>query len=480
MTGSAAPLGGAKHSAVPPCHVTRQLHADLLLSTRRRSRTSKSAVAADVSSDDAPELVATRSASHGRASADDLADHEESMTTLQHFFGTALVLAFLQVTQLQSVAVIASHRSRAVRHFAGVMTPSGWSFADTMEKFLTLLSPGILSSRLNWLNIAFLWRLILAQDVDGSWGCTSTVAFALQARASREVEELKLGFFARLKERMISASEMGAELADDAGDATDLAENLAARMRHDDTDAGVILEKQERADAHAAADMAPVALVRTSEATRPSSAALGARQDDPSINKRVRSARSARLLGAQHADGTMLDDPLSFSVLSIEQAIPRRLAAFEKHDAAAGEPDTDVRRVWTTLCCIAALERLTLSWLWGDGERWYEQERTIVDAGREWLETYAAARPRLAAALADGALARAASRTTRGWRRAWMASIGDLRRSQAMLENRTLSQLERTYTGIMRALITKHGARRLVVLHLWHKYTQCTRRLLAT
>ena len=67
--------------------------------------------------------------------------------SLEEFIGTAIVLAFLQVTQLMPVTEIARHRKAAAAHFAGVTSPAGWSFDDTATKCITLLSPGVISTR---------------------------------------------------------------------------------------------------------------------------------------------------------------------------------------------------------------------------------------------------------------------------------------------------------------------------------------------
>jgi hypothetical protein len=66
---------------------------------------------------------------------------------LEEFIGTALVLAFLQVTQLMPVLEISRHRAAAAAHFEGTTSPAGWSFDDTATKCITLLSPGVVSTR---------------------------------------------------------------------------------------------------------------------------------------------------------------------------------------------------------------------------------------------------------------------------------------------------------------------------------------------
>jgi hypothetical protein len=367
----------------------------------------------------------------------------EDTTSLQHFVGTALVLAFLQVTQLLPVVELSAHSARAARHFAGIATPAGWNFTDTRTKFLTLLSPGVLSARQNWWATACVWRLILSQTRDGAWPCSGSVAFAIHARALREVAELQPSCFSRIKDKLTAAAEVGAKLADGAGVASIL-EELAGGNSHEGAN-GVD-------DAHGSggknASKAATAAEEVAAKRRRSS---------------LQSLHSARLLGAQHEDGSALDDPLSCSARSIAQAMPRRLLALTARvegnggGAAAADDSALLLRVWSTLCCIAALERSQLCWLAGDGELCTPLERTIVDDARDWVDRIAAERPALAAALADGGIARAAARATQLWRSAWLASISDLRRSDAVVSGRLWSHVERTCSGLMRAIVVKHS-----------------------
>ncbi len=278
-------------------------------------------------------------------------------TSLQHFVGTALVLAFLQVTQLMSVTQLAVHCASAARHFEGVTTPAGWGFSDTQVKFVSLLSPGVLNARRNWWLTARLFRLILSQSPDGGWPCSATVAFALQARALREVEGLEPSCWARLKEKVGGYMEMGAEAAD-ADDAMDavltMAEVEAGREGADGSeDAAHAREKQRGA-----------LLLKSSDSQNSVGASSGG------TGSPMQRMRSARLFGAQHDDGTALDDPLAYSERSILEAMPRRLAALaavtaaREGDFADAAPLLDVSSVWATLCCIAAAERFTISWIW--------------------------------------------------------------------------------------------------------------------
>lgn len=146
------------------------------------------------------------------------------------------------------------------------------------------------------------------------------------------------------------------------------------------------------------------------------------------------------------------DDPLTCSVDAIVASIPSRLAAVKAVDASV-----DVVRVWTTMCCVASLQRLNVSWVWGDGDIYEERERTVVDAGREWVEQYAEEKPALKEALTGGSVRAAAERTTGLWRRACEMRVAELRRSEPMTSQLMVSHVHRAGTEITRALVTGHS-----------------------
>jgi hypothetical protein len=234
-------------------------------------------------------------------------------------------------------------------------------------------------------------KLMMSQASDGSWSATTSTAFALEARDRSETAALKPTLFDRIKEALSSVME---ELEDNRGDA---AEAFMQALRDDEPDD----------DAKAAVDD----------------------EAEPEFAK---------------------DDPLSCSPLAIVRSIPAALAAVQ-----AADPSIDVTRVWCTMCCISSLQRLNVCWVVGDGDIYDDPERTIVDAGREWVERYAVERPQLAAALADGSMRLAAKRTTRLWRRACAERVAQLRRSEALTSQMGVSHLHRASTELARAIITK-------------------------
>jgi hypothetical protein len=130
------------------------------------------------------------------------------------------------------------------------------------------------------------------------------------------------------------------------------------------------------------------------------------------------------------------DCPLTCPRSAIVDSVPAALAAVR--DAA---PGVDPERVWTTLLCICVLERMKFSFIFGDGDLYPRQERTIVDAGREWVEAQAAAHPALAAALQDGEVHDRASNITRLWSRTFEQRVIELRRCKGIRFQMTRSHV---------------------------------------
>ena len=87
----------------------------------------------------------------------------EEREQLEYLVGTALVLAFFQVTQLVPVVRLAELVGAAKKHFEEVKTPAGWSFEKTQLDFVTLLSPGVLNGRTRWLVRARMWKLMMVR-----------------------------------------------------------------------------------------------------------------------------------------------------------------------------------------------------------------------------------------------------------------------------------------------------------------------------
>ena len=231
------------------------------------------------------------------------------------------------------------------------------------------------------------------------------MAFALEARSTSEVASIKLSLTDRLKDKLTNLGDLAEDVLS-ADDADDVANVLAGSAAQDEG-------------------------------------------ETPRLG-RLDSLQPTGRISTTGDDEEAIDDPLWCSAAAVRAAMPRRLAALRHQDALL-----DLQRVWATICCCAWLQTLNVSWLWTDGDLYPEIEKTIVDAGREWVEAYAAERPSLAAALADGGVERAAQRVVVQWHRAWVRRVSELRRSKAVTSNAPLSHLHRACTEVTRALCTK-------------------------
>ena len=161
---------------------------------------------------------------------------------------------------------------------------------------------------------------------------SSTTALVLEARAAEEVTALPKTLLMRAVELLKSLTESMAE-ADAAGDGDDGPDG-----RHEQDDLDELFELRE-----------------------------GEEEDDET--PRVRRPHKRKLL---------TDCPINNSTEAITLAIPRTLAKLAVDAPSA----VTLRRVWTTMCCIAVLERLIVCWVWGDGDLYAPEERCVLVASR--------------------------------------------------------------------------------------------------
>jgi hypothetical protein len=413
-------------------------------SSRRLSASSSTRRISETTAADAAE----RADRLAKQAAQEQAAQERHRVRLEELVGTSLVLAFLQVATLVPVVQLAQLKSAAKAEFDGVLTPFGWDFEKTQTDFVTLVSPGSLNGRSRWLLRARFWRLLLSQTQEGFWDCSDNVAFALQARDAAEVATVPPSLLTRIRNLFGAAAE-----AFDEGDTPghkDEACNGAVEALTEELQRDGDSRRMRASDgAHDAAELPP---------GKPAPAG----------------ARGFSAGGSSAPSVKAGDDPLACSVDAIIGSIPVRLLALKRD-----HPHMDVLRVWTTLCCCSLLQELPVSWIWGDGARLvcplappparrdtphrpagdlYEpQERTIVDAGRQWVERYASERPTLAAALLDDSVRKRSKRIVRAWRQACELRVAELRRTKAIREQMGLSHVHRVGTDLMRALITQHS-----------------------
>ena len=382
----------------------------------------------------------------------------EHMRLEEEFVGTGLVLAFIQVAQLMPVVEHAKRKSAAKHYFGEFRSSAGWDFEKVCTDFVTLLSPGMLNCN-KWLIRARMWRLIMCQEPSGAWKPDSSTAFALEARSLHEVQNLSHSLWAKLTAilglilSLLTGGGGGGGLAGGGLDADDVGDAMDEKPETADE-----LEKErKRAEEEAAKPSKPPnALTRRwqehkakKEAARRAQAQLANDMAPigPSKSMGRSLSRMASIIAATKFGPQ--DCPLTNYDTSIIDIMPHRLAHLEEHGV-------DAKRVWTTLCCISLLEDLPFSFIWGDGDTYPEEERTIVDAGREWIERHAVEHPALAEALADGLLEKRAKVIIGAWHATQERRVEELRRSEGITQQMAASQTHRTITGIVRAFCTQN------------------------
>ena len=125
--------------------------------------------------------------------------------------------------------------------------------------------------------------------------------------------------------------------------------------------------------------------------------------------------------------------------------------------ARAARPRVPVERIWATLLSIEVLENMDVCWL-VDDEPEEGEERTIVDAAREWLEAQGEADPRVAELLESGELSRAADKTIASWKAIMEHNIAEVRRLDVLNRFTALTHLQRATGRVIKSVMTDHGA----------------------
>ena len=288
-----------------------------------------------------------------------------------------------------------------------------------------------------------MWKLILAQSPAGYWDPTHTVAFSLEARSTKEVADVKPTWIETLKDRLADFGDVADDLAHEEADAVT---GEATQGRSNTQQLGGDLASDEPGDTGDTPRDARGSTASVGETPRYARDSLASVGTTPRVGRR--SSMTIKLDDGEE----VADDPLYCSARAIVSSMPRRLASLG--------PECQPARVWSTLCCIGLLQTLNMCWLWGptsdNGDAYPPEERTIIDAAREWIEALAAEQPALAAALEDGGLAKAGVRTVARWHRAWERRVNDLRTSEAVTKTMRKAQTQRTSVEVLRALCMKH------------------------
>ena len=194
----------------------------------------------------------------------------------------------------------------------------------------------------------------------------------LEARGAHEVDALPKSFLRRVMDVLRSMTETVAD-AEAAGDSEG-----AVDGRHEQDDLDDLFEFREEGEEAA---------------------------DDETPRVRQRAKRRPAT-----------DCPVTCSPDAIVASIPRALTKLATDVPTA----VKLRRVWATMCCIAVLERLNVSWVWGDGDLYPPDERCVSEFALAVLvlrahSTHAAARSWTAGASGS----RRRRRSGQSWQPRW-------------------------------------------------------------
>jgi hypothetical protein len=113
-----------------------------------------------------------------------------------------------------------------------------------------------------------------------------------------------------------------------------------------------------------------------------------------------------------------------------------------------------VERIWSTTLALSVMEELDSCWL-VDAEA--EPMRTIVDAGREFLEAQSRADRRVKKLLKSGELRTAATKARHEWKAIQNYNVSQLREADVINRFTALTHLQRASARVVRSMMTDHG-----------------------
>ena len=397
--------------------------------------------------------------------------------------GTALMFAFLANQRVLPVSELSIRLSAAKQFFRGVKVPGiDHDFDSMLPKFMVLLGceAGALTARAKWMQTARLWRLLLLQREDGSFGLTDSLGFALEAHEGqpppKKTRKERKGL-AALATLCLGDGELEDGLDDAADEAMDSdneaspdADAKQAEMYQD--------ERQKRVkdcpisfSAAAVRRRIPVALLE-----------LNSAYADPAMQRLLSRLTTRRGLHVTQLSGRIAEES---AVLQDQQAaksdaeVMQRLVynafrpaatALESSAAASVDaPRVPVERIWATLLSMQVLQGMDASWLL-DEEAEDGEERTVVDAAREWLEAQGKEDARVQALLNSGELAKAAEKAIETWKKVQEQNIAELRKLDVLNRFTALTHFQRATGRVIKSMMTDHGALTSCI-HLQHLLT---------
>ena len=111
-------------------------------------------------------------------------------------------------------------------------------------------------------------------------------------------------------------------------------------------------------------------------------------------------------------------------------------------------------RIWATVLSLSVMEDMDVCWLVDDEA---EPARTVVDAGREWLEERAEEDERIKTLLESGELQKEAKRAIRDWKRIMENSVAQLRKNDVLNRFTALTHMQRATGRVIKSCMTDHG-----------------------
>ncbi len=500
-------------------------------------------------------------------------DDNETPLTGGDVVGSAMVFAFFNncsLIPLPELAVRQKHTARALRD---ISPGTEHDFQKLLGFFMVLLNADNLTSRNDWLLRARMWRLILGQATDGSWGPSACVAAALYAcepeelARAQELPKRRNAFIGRIAEIIGAADDDDDDdlFQDDDGEFAEFELESEDELEKEQrksvvldpakqkgivpkafrawrkravaartarlTARGFLRTPYQSADDVLAASAAPLVLsipralrlaaaaARRGDAPPPTtttkaslsasfaaklSSALGELRAEAAAHPPARNGAAGN--GSAGAGASLREklEQLNHTLALSQQAASGGAAAGgaavlreqlqtlthelrlqqgaggaadslrslldeagssegDNGDAAScyapSEPDEpvpelDVERVWVTLLVLSVLQRLSECCLFSEDSEVYE--RTIVDAAHAYLDLHKRQHPALAAALADGSVAKKAGNLTARWQAVLGHRVQELRSTEIITSHMTLSHMQRTSSEVARAFMTRH------------------------
>ena len=400
--------------------------------------------------------------------------------------GTALMFAFLANQRVLPVSELSIRLSAAKHFFRGLRVPGiDHDFDSLLPKFMVLLGceAGALTARAKWMQTARLWRLLLLQREDGSFGLTDSLGFALEAHEGKPppAKRKERKGLAALATLCLGDGDLEDDLDDAADEAMDSSDDEASPPAADTKQAEMHQDERHKRvkdcpisfSAAAVRHRIPVALLE-----------LNSAYADPAMQRLLSRLTTRRGLRVTHLSGrigeesmmlkdaqadavALPDGPAATAVDSSEAvAEPAAVAAIEQrfvtNDAGSAAASLDaprvpVERIWASMLCVQVLQGMDVSWLLDD-EAEEGEERTIVDAAREWMEAQGKEDARVQALLDSGELAKAAEKTIEAWKKVQEQNIAELRKLDVLNRFTALTHFQRATGRVIKSIMTDHGA----------------------